>query len=602
MISALAMIAIMMMMVIGYNAEEDGCSCSATGLSGIVDTGRPGCSDFLREFGDERFFCYINEPRACPTAEFSQAFPGATWRFCDPPAPPATVFEAIASIPELEVLQLAIEAAGLSDALSDPSANFTIFAPSNRAFVSALRPLGAVNASQILESEELVPILLYHVSAEIFTSEDIVRSHAALKVPTLSDAEFDDLTIVATRDRFRDRDYFKVVIEEKVFSSSKGFGAIVTKADIETGNGVIHIIDSVLRPPEDIATISTKIPRLGLFVKALEAADLVDAFSCKGGSCPLKPVTIFAPTDAAFLTLARELNVSPTELLELPQLPDILAYHVSNPENVTEPILVREIAEGVSIPTLGEGPLKGGITMQRREITTNRGGDLVIISRAEPTISGDINTAKIVQAANIKAYNGVIHLINNVLIPPSLNSTDIEVLDEPLSEEDSKLSIYDIITSRDDLSLLAAALDIPAAESVKLALEEVSADFSATLFAPNNDAFIELAGGAPIEEAILGNPELIDILLYHAVLGSVTSDQFSNEETLLESLIGLQIGVQVIGEDVILNEDTKVIEADIEALNGIIHVIDSVLSPADGALSLPEFAPVEDIDPLGSDN
>merc|ERR1711988_910161 len=106
--------------------------------------------------------------------------------------------------------------------------------------------------------------------------------------------------------------------------------------------------------------------------------------------------------------------------------------------------------------------------------------------------------------------------------------------------------------------------------------------------------FIELAGGAPIEEAILENPELIDILLYHAVLGSVTSDQFSNQETLLESLIGLQIGVQVIGEDVILNEDTKVIEADIEALNGIIHVI-IPLSPADGALSLPEFAPVEDI-------
>merc|ERR1712005_90465 len=80
------------------------------------------------------------------------------------------------------------------------------------------------------------------------------------------------------------------------------------RGDIEAGNGLVQIIDSVLRPPEDIASIAARVPRLSTFLAALEAASLVETFTCTNGECPAKPVTVFAPTNAAFKTLQEDVT------------------------------------------------------------------------------------------------------------------------------------------------------------------------------------------------------------------------------------------------------------------------------------------------------
>ena len=143
-----------------------------------------------------------------------------------------TVLDVAAANEDFSTLAAAVEAAGLQDALSDPGATLTVFAPTNEAFEAALASLGLTAEELLADTETLTAILTYHVLGDVVTSSDIVAAGTEeIPVEMLSGEEL----VVAVGD-----------------DGTVGFvdqTATVTMADIEASNGVIHVIDAVLLPP-----------------------------------------------------------------------------------------------------------------------------------------------------------------------------------------------------------------------------------------------------------------------------------------------------------------------------------------------------------------
>ncbi len=143
-----------------------------------------------------------------------------------------TIVDVAASNEDFSTLVAAVEAAGLTDALADPDATLTVFAPTNEAFSAALEALGLTAEELLADTETLTAILTYHVLGEVVTSADIAAAGTEeIPVETLSGEE---LVVTVSDD------------------GTVGFAdqtATVTMADIEASNGVIHVIDAVLLPP-----------------------------------------------------------------------------------------------------------------------------------------------------------------------------------------------------------------------------------------------------------------------------------------------------------------------------------------------------------------
>jgi transforming growth factor-beta-induced protein len=156
---------------------------------------------------------------------------------------------------------------------------------------------------------------------------------------------------------------------------------MVTAADIEADNGVIHVVDKVILPPS-VVNIAIDNENFSTLVSAVVKAGLVDALSAAG------PFTVFAPTNAAFDALFTALGVSGINDLTAEQLTPILTYHV-----VSGNVLSTDLANG-----------KVG--------TLNTGKDINI----DLTSGVKINESTVV-AANIQGANGVVHVIDKVLIP-----------------------------------------------------------------------------------------------------------------------------------------------------------------------------------------
>lgn len=256
-----------------------------------------------------------------------------------------------------KTLAAALQAAGLVDALKGKGP-FTVFAPTDEAF--AKLPKGTVE--ELLKPEnkaKLQSILKYHVVSGAVLAKDVKPGAVA----TLDGQRID----ITTKDG-------KVMIDK----------ATVTATDVIAGNGVIHVIDSVILPSDK--TIVQTAVGAGSFktlASLLTSAGLVDALSGPG------PFTVFAPTDEAFAKLPKET----LEMLAKPEnketLAGILKYHV-----VSGRVFSDAAAKGATVATL-EG----------KSVTTKSDGDKVKVGGA--TVVG----------ADIDASNGVIHVIDTVLIP-----------------------------------------------------------------------------------------------------------------------------------------------------------------------------------------
>ena len=143
-----------------------------------------------------------------------------------------TVLDVAVGNEDFSTLVAAVQAAGLEDALADPEATHTVFAPTNEAFDAALESLGLTAEELLADTETLATILTYHVLGDVVTSSDIAAAGTEeIPVDTLAGEE---LVVVVGDD------------------GTVGFAdqtATVVTADIEASNGVIHVIDAVLLPP-----------------------------------------------------------------------------------------------------------------------------------------------------------------------------------------------------------------------------------------------------------------------------------------------------------------------------------------------------------------
>ncbi len=298
--------------------------------------------------------------------------------------------------------------------------------------------------------------------------------------------------------------------------------AQVIITDIEASNGVIHVIDTVILPPADKADIIDTAVADGRFTTlaaALTAAGLIDTLKGEG------PFTVFAPTDDAFA----KLPAGTVEDLLKPEnkqaLTDILLYHV-----VSGKVMAADVVN-----------LKNAETVLGKNIKIIVKDGKVFINNAEVIIT-DIETS-----------NGVIHVIDTVILP--LNN------------------IVDTAVADGRFTTLAAALT--AAELV----DTLKGEGFFTVFAPTDDAFAKLPAGT-IDNLL--KPEnkqaLTDILLYHVVSGNVMSADVVNL-TSAPTLLGKDIKITVKDGKVFLNDTVQVIITDVEASNGVIHVIDAVLLP-----------------------
>ncbi len=294
--------------------------------------------------------------------------------------------------PEFTVLLAAVAAADpmFLEALSNPEGSYTVFAPTDAAFVELLGALG-LTAEEVLANTDLLnSVLAYHVIPGVFTAEDVVAADGALIGTLLNNAA---LAITVTEEG-------GVQIND----------ATVVAADIAASNGIVHVIDAVLVPAEDMsemvemeeptlsiaeiviaASESADAPEFTVLLAAVLAADpsIVDMLS-NGG-----PYTVFAPTDAAFTALLEALGVTAEDVLaDTELLNTVLAYHVVPGRFNAETVVAVAGEEGFSIATFN------GLI----DIAVVDGGVV-------------INEVANVVAADIYATNGIIHVIDAVLIP-----------------------------------------------------------------------------------------------------------------------------------------------------------------------------------------
>ena len=234
--------------------------------------------------------------------------------------------------------------------------------------------------------------------------------------------------------------------------------------------------------------------------------------------------TVFAPTNDAFDALASDLDTNIAGLLALSNLSDILTYHVLGSEVASSSINNGDIVDALS-------------TTNTLKLSATAGGD-VYVNQAMVTM------------ANIGADNGVVHVLDAVILP---NETVVDVAID---------NGFTTLTTAVVAAELLSTLSDPFAEY--------------TVFAPSNDAFDSLAVTLGTDLAgILALPNLSDILLYHVVSGTVLSTGLSAGD--VATLNGLTVTVDLT-TGVMINDATVTL-ADVTSENGVVHVIDGVLLP-----------------------
>ena len=277
------------------------------------------------------------------------------------------IVEVIDGEAEFSILSAAIAEANLDAALS-ATGPFTVFAPNDAAIGEYITDNGLTSAD-LLSNDQLADILSYHaVSGSIMASDVTAGS-----VTNLTSNPF----------------FVSIDPNGGVWINGN---AQVIDTDLMASNGVIHTLDYVITAPTmsiaEIAVESTtaSTPEFTQLVAALTRAGLVDAVS--GGF--EDNLTVFAPTDAAFEALYETLGVDGVEDIDLDLLTSVLQYHV-----VPARAFSQDLRDGASLPTLLEG----------ENLTVDLPGLMIN------------NSNLITSMLNIHATNGVIHVIDQVIIP-----------------------------------------------------------------------------------------------------------------------------------------------------------------------------------------
>ena len=388
--------------------------------------------------------------------------------------------------------------------------NFTVFAPNNDAFDALLVAIGQESIDDIPE-DVLKNVLQYHV----FTAAAVPASAVTTGPITMANDEVADLVSDANG----------VSIE----------GAQVILADVTGTNGIVHVINNVIVPPSILPIVGTIVAPayfnkdFSILIDAVLAAD-TDILSALLGNGTGNGLTLFAPTNAAFAAAG---------ITDVNSQDAVLLYHVVDGTVMAADLPDSGIA-AAEVLTLG-----GNIYV------TNAGSGVFINGKTEVT------------ATNIMGSNGVVHVIDRTLIPPTQDI--VEIVSEFAGGNPA------------EFSLLAAAL-------TKAGLiDTLKGDGPFTVFAPTDAAFLT----AGVDQAFIDAADaadLVPILTHHVVEPSVyvfSSDVADGAVPMLNgsnvTISGLTI-LDGAGNTPPANLVPSLL--DVHATNGVIHVIDKVLLPS----------------------
>lgn len=327
---------------------------------------------------------------------------------------------------------------------------------------------------------------------------------------------------------------------------------IVQPDAVIASNGVIHAIDQVLLPPGVATTLpgleawipnviqaAQALPVLSKFERAIAISGLAAVLQSKG------PYTVFAPSNEAFEQLPE--NVV-NYLMHRPlELRKVLLYHVVN-------------GASVEASSILDGSVKEAQTF---------GGDNITFSVGSGSAVSINDGAAKVEQADVKVSNGIIHVIGSVLIPPGLSlPSDKNLVFQAAQVAGSFFA-----------SLQAANMT---------ALLETGGPF--TVFAPTDDAFEAIQD--TVDELLANNtPRLVEILKYHVLPHQHLTSSFLERfywYFMAPTLLGRPLSIQASRDTATVGSkktvlkvdgDATILQADVMASNGVIHVIDQVLIP-----------------------
>jgi transforming growth factor-beta-induced protein len=454
---------------------------------------------------------------------------------------PNTIVDVAAANTDFDLLETALIKAGLDDDLK-ATGPFTVFAPTDAAFIAYLGASDENSAKTAINSlsgndlTNLTNVLLYHVAAGKTLSTALTNNQS---IATLLAGN--SLTVIINGSQISIRDNNLLTTD-----------ANVVTANVNASNGVIHAIDKVLVPTQ--ASI-TQIVVANSDFDILEAAVVRAGLATELGGTTA--YTVFAPTDAAFITyISSVLNVNVTtesaaitavNSLPANTLADILRYHV-----VSGNVKAADLTTGTNV----------AVSTIR---TTNNS---VYVTKTASPLTVSVNGAT-VTTADVSASNGTIHIVNQVIVPPA--GTVVAT-----AQADARFS-----------TLVAAV--------VKTGLTDaLNGAGPLTVFAPTNDAFSALPitqfrTAAAINALDPNNSNdlalintLREVLRYHVVSARAFSSNLTNNQNLTTLkadspntvVIGIGSGVTVDGAG---SAPSNVIIPNFTTTNGVIHVIDRVL-------------------------
>ncbi|MCM5661384.1 fasciclin domain-containing protein [Galbibacter mesophilus] len=432
---------------------------------------------------------------------------------------PTVTGHAVAN-PEFSILVEALERFGdqYTGILSGTEGSpFTVFAPTNDAFADLLDMLGAESLADI-DDATLEAVLTYHV-----VSGANATSGALTDGQMVETVLGEELTVSKTDGGVQIMDATEV-------------DANVVAADVQGINGVVHAIDKVLLPQVVLDALN---PTVAGFVSmsddyssllaAVQKAGLVDALSAEDAE-----LTVFAPNNEAFATFLSDNSFA--------SLDDV-------PTDLLTQVLLNHVIDG----KIMSGDLS---TMYGSTMATNADGDnLSIYINTESGVM--LNGVSTVTAADIEVSNGVIHAVDAVIGLPT---------------------VVTFATADANFSSLVGALTDADTDFVSVLSGTTDSPF--TVFAPTNDAFAKLP-------SVPAEPTLSAVLSHHVVANSNVRSGDLTDGAMVMSLEGDNITVSLPGTgeniadltDGAGNTGIGVIAVDVQATNGVIHAIDTVLIP-----------------------
>lgn len=417
---------------------------------------------------------------------------------------------------------------GLADALGAAEA-ITVFAPTNDAFANALEAYGVSDLNQLVAElggvDNLETVLGFHVVGATAFAADLAegdQTFTTLSGQTLAVNKTGSAVTV---------------------TDALGNMASVTTADVAIDNGVVHVINAVLLPTLTLPSVVDASTSAGLttLLDAVTAADLGGTLTSAAA------ITVFAPTNDAFVGLLERYDA--TDLNDLVSIIGI--------EAVTEVLTFHVVPAVAFSHDLAAGD---------QTFTTLQGQDLTVtVDGSDVTVTDYLGFTYSVSAADVAIANGVVHVIDGVVIP--------DLSDDP-----------NVVEAATDAGL-TTLIDAVVAAELGDALIQATA---MTVFAPTNDAFADLLTAQEVSDlngliTKLGADNVAKVLKFHVVPAVAFSQDLAEGAQMFETLAGEMITVTKTGANVTVTDaggnTYNVSTPNVTIENGVVHVIDGVVLP-----------------------